>query len=120
MISLLLATVLGLLAFVYVLYPLYGPTKIGLTRKLNDSVSDQAAFPAEREQSARTALQEIELDYQLGNISQEEYRLLRERYVQRALGALKSHYEDEQKLDEEIEAQLRAMKEQGNDVQDDM
>ena len=120
MISLLLATVLGLLAFVYVLYPLYGHTKTGITGKRNDSVSGPAPVPAEREQSARTALQEIELDYQLGNISQEEYRLLRERYVQRALSALKSHYEDEQKLDEEIEAQLRAMKEQGNDVQDDM
>jgi hypothetical protein len=120
MISLLLAIVLGLLALTYVLYPLYSQTKTGSTRNHNGSASGEAAVPAEQEQSARTALQEIELDYQLGNISQEEYRRLRERYVQRALVALKSHYDDEQKLDEEIEAQLRTMKEQDNYASDDM
>ncbi|MBV9690466.1 MAG: hypothetical protein JO202_12255 [Ktedonobacteraceae bacterium] len=118
MISLLLAIVLGLLALAYVLYPLYSQAKPGISHKRNSSVSDEASVPTEQEQSARTALQEIELDYQLGNISQEEYRRLRERYIQRALVGLKSHYEREQELDEEIEAQLRSMKEHDNNAND--
>jgi hypothetical protein len=65
----------------------------------------------DREQAARSALREIELDYQLGNISEADYRTLRERYVRRALVALKSRHEHEQELDEAIEAQLRQMRE---------
>ncbi|GAC1382235.1 MAG: hypothetical protein NVSMB33_09430 [Ktedonobacteraceae bacterium] len=74
--------------------------------------TDIPAIQAEREQSARTALQEIELDYQLGNISEPDYRTLRERYIRRALVALKSRYDHEQELDDTIEAQLRKMREQ--------
>ena len=66
----------------------------------------------EREQSARSALQEIELDYQLGNISEADYTLLRERYMRRALVAMKSRYEREQELDAAIEEQLCHMKQQ--------
>ena len=79
----------------------------------------------EREQSARSALQEIELDYQLGNISEEDYNTLRERYVRRALVALKARqdnkrdgqdtvetpYDRDKELDDLIEEQLRALKE---------
>ena len=63
----------------------------------------------DREQAARTALQEIELDYQLGNIAESDYRSLRERYVRRALVALKSRYDREQELDEMIETKLQKM-----------
>jgi hypothetical protein len=56
-------------------------------------------------------LQEVELDYQLGNIAQPEYQQLRERYMQQALVAMKSRYAREQEIDEEIEEQLHRMKE---------
>ena len=66
---------------------------------------------AERQQAARTALQEIELDFQLGNLAETDYRSLRERYMRRALLAMKSRRDREQKLDEAIEEQLRRMRE---------
>ena len=72
---------------------------------------------SESEQAARSALYEIELDFQLGNISESDYRTLRERYLQRALVALKSRYDREQELDDEIEAQLQKMKDQNDSVE---
>ena len=66
----------------------------------------------ERERAARAALHEVELDYQLGNITEADYRALRERYMRRALSELKSRYDREQQLDEVIEEQLRRMKEE--------
>ena len=69
--------------------------------------------PTEQEQQARAALQEVELDYQLGNIAEPDYRSLRERYMRKALVALKARYEQE--LDAEIEEQLRKLKEQDKD-----
>lgn len=57
-------------------------------------------------------LQEIELDYQLGNIEEPDYRTLREKHVHHALVALKTRYDREQALDDTIEEQLRQMREQ--------
>ena len=64
---------------------------------------------SDSEQAARLSLQEVELDYQLGNIAEADYRTLRERYMRRALVAMKSRYgnapnatghgEDENELD---------------------
>jgi hypothetical protein len=101
MISILVAVGLGLCTLAFVLYPLYHRTP-----------SSEQASPTEREQAARAALHEVELDYQLGNIADTDYGTLRERYMRRALTALKSRYEREQELDEVIEAELRKMKEQ--------
>lgn len=123
----LIAFVLGVLALIFVLYPLY-------QRNLNKQPKEAAASPAsqaqgesangqnellsnsekaslENEQAARGAIQEVELDYQLGNISETDYRSLRERYLRRALVAMKSRYDREQELDDPIEAQLRTMRE---------
>src|SRR5438105_1148784 len=119
-----LAIILGLLALAFVLYPVYRhkheelpvqttPTEI--SQEANDAISKEKASVslslAEKEHSARSALQEVELDYQLGNIAEPEYQQLRERYMQQALVALKSRYEREQEIDQEIEEQLRRMKE---------
>ena len=119
-----LAIILGLLALAFVLYPVYrhkheelsvqaAPTET--SQEANDAISNEkASMPlslAEKEHSARSALQEVELDYQLGNIAEPEYQQLRERYMQQALVALKSRYEREQEIDQEIEEQLRRMKE---------
>ncbi len=132
----LITIILGVLALGFVLYPFYRRTPAG-SAQAGDAVRAQdvsltrAKSPAhvnstedesqemdttvraqtDREQAARSALREIELDYQLGNISEADYRTLRERYVRRALVALKSRYEHEQELDEAIEAQLRQMRE---------
>jgi hypothetical protein len=46
------------------------------------------------EQAARLSLQEVELDYQLGNIAESDYRSLRERYMRRAIIAMKSRYDN--------------------------
>jgi hypothetical protein len=116
--ALAIAIILGILALAFVLYPLY-------RRPVGGATSSTLASPAEtiyevegtdkeaveREQMARTAIQEVELDYQLGNIEEEDYHSLRDRYMHRALTALKTRYEHEQNIDEEIEAQLEKLKE---------
>jgi hypothetical protein len=132
----LITIILGVLALGFVLYPFYRRTPAGAAQAgdavhAQDVVLTRAKSPTQvnsgedeaqevdttvraqtdREQAARSALREIELDYQLGNISEADYRTLRERYVRRALVALKSRYEHEQELDEAIEAQLRQMRE---------
>jgi multidrug efflux pump subunit AcrB len=115
MMAIAIAIVLAFLSLAFVLYPLY--------RRTSDPSSDQSAAAQklrptgdvetleESEQTARDAIQEVELDYQLGNITEPDYRGLRERYMQRAMVALKSRYENEQEIDEEIEEQLRKLKE---------
>lgn len=115
MMAIALAIVLAFLSLAFVLYPLY--------RRSSDTIPDQPASAQkirstgdvetleESEKSARDAIQEVELDYQLGNIAEPDYRSLRERYMQRAMVALKSRYEHEQEIDEEIEEQLRKLKE---------
>jgi hypothetical protein len=116
--AILVSIVLAVLALAFVLYPLLhrAPMKNnggepGETVPIVSTPSD-----AEREQAARDALREVELDFQLGNIAEQDYRRLRERYVQRALIALKSRYDREQELDTLIEDQLRKLKEQRHDA----
>jgi hypothetical protein len=121
MMALIIAGILGVGALAFVLYPLFRHAPVEERAEAGQKL-DVAAVPvhaslepnvqlAEQEQSARNALQEVEFDYQLGNIEQPDYQVLRERYMQRALVALKSRYEHEQALDDEIEMQLRKLKE---------
>ncbi len=132
--TILLAVGLGIIALAFVLFPLtrYLPAKVTshiIQTSENDvSKTSIASAVTEREQSARSALQEIELDFQLGNISEEDYNTLRERYMRRALVALKSRHDNGQdivtsetyirdkELDDLIEEQLRKLKEQGTDA----
>jgi hypothetical protein len=110
----LVAILLGMFALAFVLYPIYHrtPSKTSQVASLNTPVSPQA----EREQIARTALQEVDFDYQLGNLGEADYRSLRTRYMRRAALAMKSRQERELELDETIEEQLRRMKEKGGHV----
>jgi hypothetical protein len=137
--SIAIALALGALALAYVLYPFYRRTStpppraeegahMGRLSSREASSGAGARFhreraydpdvavsrQSEREQAARSALREIELDYQLGNISEGDYRSLRERYVRRALVALKSRYARDQGLDESIEAQVRQLREKND------
>src|SRR5438067_3487753 len=127
LIPILIAAVLGLLALAFVLHPLYRhrlARKEGTEQTQNGPAQDLSlpvlpeqsdSTQTDREQAARTALQEIELDYQLGNIAETDYRSLRERYVRRALVALKSRYDREQEFDDLIEAKLQKMKDKDGD-----
>ena len=126
--ALIIAILLGVAALAFVLYPLYrrdGSTSLETSSGEQLKVANVLAgngdattvmqtsseAVAEQEQSARSALQEVEFDYQLGNIEEPDYQELRERYMRRALLALKSRYEREQEIDDEIEEQLRRLKE---------
>jgi hypothetical protein len=113
--AIVVAIILGVLALAFVLYPLYrrDPDTPQPTTEQDKPVNIERG---EKEQSARAALQEVELDYQLGNISDNDYQSLREHYMQRALQALKERYEREQELDQEIEEQLRKLREQAHET----
>ncbi len=130
--AIVLAGLLGLCVLAFVLHPIY--SQMIATRAARmlpqvasevvalDSGSDAGVQPSDREQAARSALQEVELDFQLGNISQGDYNQLRERYMRRALLALKQRYEREQELDAAIEEQVRLMRtqeEQGSGEQEE-
>ena len=108
------ALLLGMFALAFVLYPIYrrAPFNASQATRLNISVNSQA----DRERTARTALQEVELDYQLGNLGETDYRSLRTRYMRRATLAMKSRREREQELDALIEEKLRMLKEQNEHV----
>lgn len=116
-ISVIISLALGALALIFVLYPLFRARSVEVVRSDVQvvPVEGTSAKDKEREQAARGALQEVELDFQLGNIAETDYRALRERYMRRALVSLKSRYEHEQALDDGIEEQLRRMKEAKND-----
>lgn len=133
--ALLLACGLSLLALAYVLYPLYRGrlAKPAPASPLPAKDMPFKAQPAsDGEQAARLSLQEVELDYQLGNIAESDYRSLRERYMRRAIIAMKSRYDNaptgntepgneqdsqdgqDSGIDLMIEEQLRRMREQYN------
>ena len=114
MLPIFIALLLGIFALAFVLYPIYRrmPFITSQAIRLNRSVDSQA----DREQTARADLQEVELDYQLGNLEETDYHSLRTRYMRRAALAMKSRQEREQELDTMIEEQLRKLKENGGDV----
>lgn len=131
---LLIAMVLGVSALAFVLYPFYRRVPARSEKQQETALFPLAGEPelsnghsgeragqgvlmSESEQAARSALHEIELDYQLGNISENDYRTQRERYLQRALVALKTRYDREQALDDVIEVQLQKMKEHDDSVE---
>ena len=111
LLSIIVALLLGGFALAFVLYPIYRRTPFETTQatRLNISVNSQT----DREQRARSALQEVELDYQLGNLGETDYRSMRTRYMRRAILAMKSRREREQELDAMIEEKLRLLKEKG-------
>ncbi|MBA2286559.1 MAG: hypothetical protein H0W02_13860 [Ktedonobacteraceae bacterium] len=122
MLPILVALLLGVAALAFVLYPLYHRDLVKTPTAALEMGSVPASAPSqvtEREQSARNALQEVELDYQLGNLTESDYRSLRERYTRRALLEMKSRYTREQELDALIEEQLQHMKEANGETHDE-
>ena len=109
-----LAVIFGLVALTFVLSPLFRRLQTGeqdAIMVIAPNEDDVVSSPEESEQTVRVALQDVELDYQLGNIEKSDYLALREQHMQHALLAFKSRSEHEQKIDEEIEAQVRRLKE---------
>jgi len=99
------AALLGLAALAFVLYPLYRRP----TSRFQPPASAAQGL-SEREQNARQALQEVEFDFQLGNLNKKDYRSLRTRYMNRALSEMKQRHQSEQEFDDEIEAELLRLK----------
>jgi hypothetical protein len=114
-VAIFVAILLGVLALAFVLYPLYQHANIkaqpGALPSALQAPADASTQQADREEAARRALQEVELDFQLGNLGEGDYRSLRERYMRRALSALKFRYDRERELDEKIEEQVRKLRE---------
>lgn len=115
---LLIGCALGIMALLFVLYPLY--QEHGWGKPSHAPALDTSAGFASRsegERAARSALVEVELDYQLGNLADPDYRSLRERYTRRAFAARKSlqaherdQEQEEHELDELIEERLLQMR----------
>jgi hypothetical protein len=114
LLPILVALLLGSLALAYVLYPIFRRTPFKTTQPTLWDKSVNSQF--DREQSARSALQEVELDYQLGNLGETDYRSMRTHYLRRAALAMKYRREHEQELDAMIEEKLRMLKEQNEHV----
>lgn len=109
----LVGLLLAMLALVFVLYPLYHRLPLDISQQ---SSGDMLSVQADHEQAARSALKEVELDYQLSNLAEPDYRSLRERYTRRAYTAMKSRQSHEDQLDALIEQRLREMREMQNDA----
>ncbi len=96
--------------------PVSPTTDLAISTETGQTGESGETGQTEREQAARAALHEVELDYQLGNITEADYRALRERYTRRALRELKARYDHEQELDDLIEQQLQSLKEQDEQI----
>jgi len=105
MLPLLIAALLGLSGILVVIYPL-----LGLEQVRADAAAEPVFEVADRERTAKRALRDVDFDYRLGNLDEEDYCALRQRYERRALAALKTRYEREQALDALIDEQLAALR----------
>jgi hypothetical protein len=110
MILLLVAALMGLTALALVVYPLLGLDRTGGVTGLAGATAGATDEITPQESAARQALLDVDFDWRLGNLDQEDYSRLRERYEERALVGLKARYEREQQLDVAIERQLQALR----------
>ena len=105
MLPLLVAALLGASALFIVMAPLFVAERAAHARAATDS-----GALVEREALAKQALREVEFDHQLGNLADDDYRTLRERYMRRALAAMKGRYDRERAVDDFIESHVRALR----------
>jgi hypothetical protein len=99
------ASIIALPLLAFVCYPLYRlPAR-------QASAGSQSPLN-EREQNARQALREVEFDFQLGNLDERDYRLLRTRYITRTLAEIQARHKRTQEIDEQIELELRRLREE--------
>lgn len=81
-------------------------------RSVVQASSANSSALIEREQTARQALYEVEFDFQLGNLDEQDYRLLRTRSLGRTLAARKACQQRTREIDEQIELELRQLREE--------
>jgi hypothetical protein len=101
-----IAALLGLSALFIVVAPLFISTAAQ-----GSPDGTMTSSLAERERAARAALHDVEFDFELGNLGEDDYRALRERYTRRTLAALKNRHDRERTLDDAIEARVHALRE---------
>jgi hypothetical protein len=103
------AALMGLTALALVVYPLLGLDRDGGEAGFAGAAGGVSEVTPQ-ESAARQALLDVDFDWRLGNLDQDDYSQLRERYEERALVGLKARYEREQQLDAAIERQLAALR----------
>lgn len=105
---LLVAIALGILALAFVLYPLYRRPGLQMVpaeasaapQRSNREQAEETDQTVLAERTARDALQEVELDFQLGNLAESDYHALRDRYMRRAYAAAKARSRGATSVDE--------------------
>jgi hypothetical protein len=100
---------MGLTALALVVYPLLGLDPPAGDARLAGATSGVSEITPQ-ESEARQALLDVDFDWRLGNLDQEDYSQLRERYEERALIGLKAREQREQQLDAAIQRQLAALR----------
>lgn len=105
---------LGILAFVA--YPLFNPAR----GKIAGETHALDALVAQRD-STYDAIRDLDFDYQLGKLSQDDYTALREKYKARAAHVLQQldQLGDGAEADTEIEAQVAQLRRAKTDPVED-
>jgi predicted nucleic acid-binding Zn ribbon protein len=108
--SLIIAAILALATAFYIAYPLLAGTTRWVPRTTPKARRLEELF-SQRE-STYAAIKELDFEYQIGNLTDQDYRELRERYEQKAISLLRNIDEAQQKddLDERIERQVQALR----------
>ncbi|MSQ15235.1 MAG: hypothetical protein EXR50_05175 [Dehalococcoidia bacterium] len=102
---------LGFIALVsvLVLYPLFRPSAKTYPQFHVNSNGHLEEVEEERD-LAISSLRELELEYQMGKLSDEDYTELREEYRRRAIALLKATDVGEESIDSAIEAEIRRLR----------
>ena len=103
-ITVIAAALISLLAVLYVVRPLTEPGRAPLVME-----DDRLTLLLERKDSALTAIKELEFDYQVGKISDEDYQRFDQRLRRQAIGLLQQIEKlapESAMLDEQLEAQI--------------
>lgn len=94
-------------AIAVVAYPLF-------RARMGGSAAPRAALELdeirERREAALAALHDVEFDYRVGKLSDEDYQALRTRLKAQAITALKEYDEQGRAVDDEIEGAVRALR----------
>jgi len=92
-----------------ILYPLFRPSIRSSQGSLLKSNGHTAEVEEEREM-AITSLRELELEYQMGKLSEEDYSELRGQYRRRAIALLKAADAGAEGIDSDIEAEVQRLR----------
>jgi hypothetical protein len=100
----LLGLVLALLALVYVLYPIFGPSRADVDDRAQLSDVDQ------RRRVLYHQILEVEFDQQVGKIDQADARELTERLLRQAASLVADESKAHDNLEAEIEREILAVR----------